>query len=57
MIITENLENIDKYKEEKKNYLQSHYPEITLLIFFVFPFNLCLCYLYVWVYICVCVCA
>lgn len=53
MIVMENLENTEKYKEEK-NYLQSHYPEITLLILFVFPFSLCLCYLYVWVCICVC---
>lgn len=47
MIIIENLENTEKDKEEKKNYLQLHYPEITLLIFFVFPLSLCLCYLYV----------
>lgn len=57
MIITENLEDADSYKEEKKNYLQSHYSEIYTVNIFCISFrSLSMLFICMSVYMCLCVC-
>lgn len=53
----ENLENTEKCKEEKKNYLPFHYPEITLLIIIcIFFQSLSMLFICMSVYMCLRVC-